>query len=151
MYQYKPAKVGIGALGVLLTFLTTALLVLIPQELMTPAASSAYIEEWSQPIMTIGTVLITYGIPFTGAVFAYYLTTKNYSVRSFITGFVIGGLVLGIGDALLGVTVTHLFVEDPALGQSLVSHILDTITLGGRLVGGALIGTLGAFFRERRI
>lgn len=152
MYKYKPAKVGIGigALGVLLAFLTTALLVLIPQELMTPAASSAYTEAWSRPVMTVGNVSITYGIPLAGVVSAYCLTTKNYSRRSVMTGFVIGGLVLGIGDALLGVTVTHLFVENPAIGQSLVSHVFDTVTLGGRLVGGALIGTFSASFIGKR-
>lgn len=146
MYQHKPAKVGIsiGAFGVLFTLLTTALLVLIPQELMTPAASSAYIEAWSRPIMTIGDGVMVYGIPLASAAFAYYLTTKNHSTKSVVVGFSIGGLVLVLGDALLAVTVTHFFAEGSAIDRSLVSHIYRNVTLGGRLVGGALIGTLGA-------
>lgn len=152
MYQHKPAKVGagIGAVGVAFTFLTTALLILIPQELMTPATSSAYIETWSRPIMTIGHGVMVYGLPLVSAAFAYYLMTKSHSAKSVVTGFIIGGLVLGLGDALLGVTMTHFFVEDPAIGQSMVSHVYDIVTLGGRLVGGALIGALGATVIKER-
>ena len=152
MYQQKPAKVGvgIGAFGVAFTFLTTALLILVPQELMTPATSSAYIETWFHPLNTIGQGVLVYGLPLLSAAFAYHLTTKNHSPKSVVTGFIIGGLVLGLGDALLGETVLYFFAEDPALGQSLVSHVYDLIELGGRLVGGALIGTLCAtVFAER--
>ena len=152
MYQQKPSKVGIsiGAFGVAFTLLTTTLLVLVPQELMTPATSNAYIETWSRPIMTLGKGVMVYGLPLLSAAFAYYLTTENYSPKSVVTGFIIGGLVLGLGDALLGETVLYFFVEDPALGQSLVSHVYDLFKLGGRLVGGAVIGTLGATIIEER-
>lgn len=146
MYYNKPAKVGIGIgiFGVAFTFLTTALLILIPQELMSPATSSAYIETWSRPIMTIGQGVMVYGIPLLSAAIAYYLMTENYPAKHVVTGFIIGGLVFGLGDALLGVTVTHVFAEDPAIGQSMVGHVYDIVTLGGRLVGGALVGVLGA-------
>ena len=146
MYQQRPATVGvsIGAFGVAFTFLTTALLILIPQELMSPATSSTFIETWSRPIMTIGQGMVLYGIPLLSAVFAYYLTTKSYATKSVVTGFIIGGLVFGFGDALLGETVLYFFAEDPAFGQSLTSHVYDLVELGGRLVGGALIGILGA-------
>ena len=153
MYQQRPAQVGvgIGAFGVAFTFLTTALLVLIPQELMTPAASSAYIEAWSRPIMAIGQGVLVYGIPLLSAVFAYYLTTKSHSTKSIVAGFIIGGLVFVLGDAVLAVTVTHFFVEGSAIDRSLVSHIYRNVPLGGRLVGGALIGTLGATVIEERL
>ena len=152
MYQQKPVRVGvgIGAVGVAFTFLTTALLVLVPQELMTPATSSAYVETWSRPIMAIGRGVAVYGIPLLSAAFAYHLTTPNRSAKSVVTGFVIGGLVLGFGDALLGVTVTHFFVEDPAVGRSMVSHVSRIVTLGGRLVGGAVVGTICATVVKER-
>lgn len=146
MYQHKPAKVGIstGVFGVLFTFLTTALLILVPQELMTPAASSAYIEAWSRPITTIGQGVLVYGIPLVSAAFAYHLTTKNYSTKSVVGGFIIGGLVFVLGDSLLAVTVTHFFAEGSTIDKSLIGHVYRNLTLGGRLVGGALIGTLCA-------
>lgn len=45
MYHHTPAKVGvgIGLFGVVFVSLTTALLILVPQELMAPATSRAYI------------------------------------------------------------------------------------------------------------
>ena len=152
MYQHKPAKVGvsIGVFGIALTFLTTALLLLIPQELMTPATSQAYIETWSRPIMAIGQGVLVYGVPLLSAICAYYLTTKNYSIKSVVTGFIIGGLVLLLGDAVLSVTVAHFFTENPGVDRSLISHVSRNIPLGGRLVVGALIGILGATVFEER-
>lgn len=152
MYQHKSSKVGvgIGAFGVAFTFLTTALLILIPQELMTPTTSSAYIETWSRPIIVIGQGVMVYGLPLLSATFAYRLTTKNHSSKDVVTGFVIGGLVLGFGDALLGETVLYFFADDPTLGQSLIGHVSDLLKLGGRLVGGAVIGVLCATVIEER-
>lgn len=135
--------VGIGAFGVVFTFLTTALLILIPQHFMAPAARAAYIETWSAPIMTVGQAVMVYGLPLLSIAVAYYLTTKNYSPRNVLTGFLIGGLVLVFGEALLAVSVTHLFAG-PDLNQSLVSHLFRNVSLGIRVVGGALIGTLCA-------
>lgn len=146
MYQHRPSTVGagIGAFGVAFTFLTTALLVLVPQELLTPAASAAYIDAWSRPIMTVGQGVLVYGLPLLSAVAAYSLIAREHSIRGVVAGFVVGGLVFGLGDALLGVTVAHFFADDPAVGQSLVGHVSDTLELGGRLVGGALVGVLCA-------
>ena len=153
MYHREPSRVavGIGAFGVAFTVLTTGLLVLVPQELMTPAASSAYIETWSGPVMAVGRGVLVYGLPLLSAAFAYVLTGRNHSATSVVTGFVVGGLVLGLGDALLGATVTHFFAEDPAIGQSLVGHLSDVVELGGRLVGGALLGTLSATVVRERV
>ena len=146
MYRHEPAKVGvgIGAFGVAFTVLTTALLVLVPQELTSPAAGSAYVETWSRPIMAVGQGTLVYGLPLLSAAFAYRLTTKNHSAKSVAMGFVVGGLVLGLGDALLGVTVANFFAEDPAIGRSLVDHVSRIVALGGRLVGGALVGAICA-------
>ena len=145
MYQHKPTKVGIGigAFGVAFTFLTTALLVLVPQEVMAPAASSAYIDTWSRPIMAIGNGVLSYGIPLLSAAFAYYLMVKSHPAKSVVKGFIIGGFVFVLGDALLAVTVTHFFAEG-TVDSLLFSHVYRNLTLGGRLIGGALIGTLGA-------
>lgn len=118
---------------------------------MTPAASSAYIETWSRPIMIVGQGVLVYGAPLLSAAFAYHLTTENHSTKSVVGGFVLGGLVLVLGDALLAVTVTHFFADDPAIDRSLVGHVSRNVTLGGRLVGGALIGALCATVIEERL
>lgn len=152
MYQQEPARVGvgIGAFGVAFTFLTTALLVLVPQELLGPAARATYVETWSRPIMAIGEGVMVYGLLVVSAGFAYYLTTKNHAPESVLTGFVLGGLVLVLGVALLAVTVTHLFAADPAIDRSFVSHVSRNLVLGARLVGGALLGVLSATVVEER-
>lgn len=152
MYQHKPAKagVGIGVFGVAFTFLTTALLVLIPQYLMDPATSNAYMGTWSRPIMTIGVGVMNYGIPLLSAAVAYSLTRRNHSPKSIVTGFIIGGLVFGLGDAFFTELVISFIEQDPELGQSLLGHISDTIKFGGRLIGGALVGTFFATVIQKR-
>lgn len=92
---------------------------------------------------------MTYGIPLSSATLAYYLTTKNHSVKDVVTGFVVGGFVLVVGDALLGVTVTHFFADDSAIDRSMLGHLLRNITLGGGLVVGAGIGTFSAALKDR--
>lgn len=138
------AGVGIGVFGVVFTFLTTALLILIPQYFMAPAARAAYIGTWSTPIMTIGEAVMVYGLLLLSVAVAYYLTTKNHSPKSVLIGFIVGGLVLGLGETFLGVILTSFLAENPAVGQSLVSQVSDSIGLGSRLIGGALIGILCA-------
>lgn len=151
MVQYKPETVGMGTgvFGIVFIFLTTTLLVLVPQELMSPATSSAYIETWARPIMVIGEAVLVYGIPLASTALAYYLTTKHYSPKRVVTGFALGGLVFVVGDALLGVTVTHFLVDDPGIDRSLVGHLLRNAARGGQLVSGALLGALGATVCER--
>lgn len=146
MYQHKPTSVGvgIGAVGVAVTFLTTVLLILVPQELLTPDTSSAYIDTWARPIMTIGHGVLVYGLPLASAACAYYLSTQNHPPKSVLTGFIIGGLVLVLGDTLLGVAMTHLFADDPAIDRSLLGHVSRNLALGGRLLAGTLIGIAGA-------
>jgi hypothetical protein len=138
------AGVGIGAFGVVFTFLTTAFLILIPQHFMAPAARAAYIGTWSSPIMALGEAVMVYGLPLLSIAVAYYLTTRNHSPKSVLAGFFVGGLVLGLGETFLGVTLIYFFVENPAVGQSLISHVSDILGLGSRLVGGAVIGILCA-------
>lgn len=84
------------------------------------------------------------GLTLLSVAVAYSLTTKNHSPKSVLRGFVVGGLVLGLGETLLGVILTYFLVENPAVGQSLVGHLSDSIGLGSRLIGGALVGILCA-------
>lgn len=144
------AGVGVGVFGVSVTALTTALLFLVPQSFTTTAARDAYIDAWSVPIMTVGESVLIVGIPLLSAVLAYVLTNDGHSLQRALTGFVVGGVVFGLGVALLGETVMLFFADDPALGRSLVSHLFDVVERGGRVVAGAFAGVLCAHVAERR-
>lgn len=109
---------------------------------MTPAVSSTYIETWSELIMTVGQGMLAYRITLLNA--SIYYLTKNYSVKSVVIGFIIGGFVLLVDDALFSVTVIHLFANNPTIDQSIANHLYRNITLGRGLVVGVCIGTLGA-------
>ncbi|MGQ3330441.1 hypothetical protein [Halorubrum sp. FL23] len=150
MYQQKPAKIGagIGVFGALFLLLTTILLFVIPQELMTPAASTTYVETWSQPIMTAGGFVFSVGIPLACAVSAYYLTTREHAPGSVIMGFFIGGIVFIIGNAILGVAVTNLFVSGSGVERSLLGHMQNSLPHGMRLFVGGLFGVAAAVVVE---
>lgn len=149
-YQHTPAKVGagIGLFGAMFLLLTTALLFIVPQELMTSAQSAAYIETWSQPIMTVGGFVFSVGIPLACAACAYYLTTNDFAPGSVVLGFLVGGLVFIIGNAILGVAVTNLFVTGAGIERSLLGHMGNSASDGMRLFIGGLIGVAGALVVE---
>lgn len=148
----QPTKVGIGigVVGVAFVLLTTTLLIIVPQELLTPASSNEYIETWSRPIMAVGQAGLLYVIPIVGGVTAYYLARKGTSPKSVIGGFVLGGLVFIVGNALVGVAVTHVFAEGGGIDRSLLGHFTRSIAPGGRLIGGALLGVVSAIIVRNR-
>lgn len=145
-YKHTPAKIraGIGIFGALFLLLTTVLLFILPQELMTPAQSTAYIETWSQPIMTVGGFVLSVGIPLACAASACYLTTTDQAPGRVVIGFLVGGVVFIIGNGILGVAVTHLFVSGTGIEQSLLGHMQNGLSNGVRLFFGGLIGVGGA-------
>jgi hypothetical protein len=150
MYHQRPVRIGagIGVFGALFLLLTTTLLFVVPQELMSSAASNAYIDTWSQPIMTVGGFVFSVGIPLACAVIAYYLTTREHTPGSVIMGFFIGGIVFITGNAILGVAVTNLFVSGSGIEQSLLGHMQNSLPHGMRLFVGGLLGVAGALVIE---
>lgn len=146
MYHHKPAKIGagIGVLGAVLILLTTALLVIVPQELLSSSASNAYVKSWSQPIMLVGGFVYTVGIPLLSAVAAYSLTKADETPGSVILGFLVGGFVFVAGNAMLGVAVTQFFAYGSGLEQSLLGHMQNSLPHGMRLFLGGLLGVAGA-------
>lgn len=150
MAEYTPAKVGagIGVFGALFILLTTTLLFIVPQELLSPAASATYIETWSGPIMTIGGYFFTLGLPLACVVSAYYLTTTNHSSKSVAIGFLIGGIAFVIANAVFGVIVTNFYVTGPDIERSLTGHMQNRALDGARLFGAGLIGIAGAVIKQ---
>ncbi|MBX0296804.1 hypothetical protein [Haloarcula nitratireducens] len=150
MYLQKPAKIGagIGVFGALFLLLTTTLLIIVPQELLSPTASTTYIDTWSQPIMTVGGAIFTVGIPLACAGIAYHLTTTAHTPGSVVMGFLVGGIVFAIGNGILGVTVTHLFVHGTGIERSLLGHLQNSLPHGLRLFVGGLLGVAGALIAE---
>lgn len=150
MYRQKPVKigVGIGAFGALYPLLMTILLFGVPRELMSSSARTAYVETWSQPIMTVGGFVFTVGIPLSCAAIAYYLTTREHTPGRVIMGFLIGGIVLIIGDAVLGVAVTNRFVSGTGVERSLLGQMQNNLPQGRRLFVGGLLGVAAALVVE---
>ncbi|PCR90503.1 hypothetical protein [Natrinema ejinorense] len=146
MYQHQPAKIGagIGVFSALFLLLTTTLLFIVPQELLSSAASTTYIETWSQPITTVGGFVFSVGIPLACAIIACHLTRTEHTPGSVGTGFLVAGVVFLIGNAILGVTVTHFFVSGSGVEQSLLGHMRNSLPRGMRLFVGGLLGIAGA-------
>lgn len=145
-YQHTPARIGagVGIFGALFILLTTTLLFIVPQELMTSAQSAAYIETWSQPIIMVGGFVSSVGLPLACAGCAYYLTTNDYAPGGVVLGFLVGGLVFIIGNGVLGMAVTNHFVSGSGIEQSLLGHMQNSVSDGMRLLVGGLIGIGGA-------
>lgn len=70
--------------------------------------------------MLVGNFVYTVGIPVVSAVAAYALTRGDETPGSVILGFLIGGFVYIVGNAILGVGVTHFFAYGSGLEQSLL-------------------------------
>ena len=117
MIYRNATTAGVGVFGVSVTALTTVLLFLVPQSFPTTAARNAYIDAWSVPIMTVGESVLIVGIPLLSAVLAYVLTNDGHSLQRVLTGCVVGGVVFGLGVAVLGETVMFFFADDPAVGH----------------------------------
>lgn len=145
-YQHTPAKIGagIGVVGALFLLLTTTLLLIVPQELLSSATRPAYMATWSPAIMTVGGVVFSAGLPLACAAIAYYLTTRAHTPGSVVIGFLVGGPVFVIGNAILGVAVTTFFVSGGGVERSLFGHIQYSIPHGLRLFFGGLLGIAGA-------
>lgn len=146
MYRQTPMKVGagIGLFGAVFLLVTTTLLFIVPQELLSPAASSTYIETWSGPIMTVGGVIFSVVIPLACIGSGYYLMRHDYSPQSAVSGFLIGGLVFILVNAIFGVFVSNIFVYGSGVEQSLLGHIQNSIPHGLRIAGSGLLGVGGA-------
>lgn len=149
-YRYTPTKVGagIGLFGALFILLTTALLFIVPQELMTAAESNVYIDTWSRQIMSVGGFVFSVVIPLACAAAAYHLTTNEHPPGRVVVGFLVGGLVFIIANAILGVAVTNLFAAGNGIEQSLLGHMRNNVSDGMRLFVGGLIGVAGALAVE---
>jgi hypothetical protein len=140
--QTSKAGVGVGTAGLVLSLLVTLLLFTVPDSL-SPADSAAYIETWSRPVIVVADVVFQVGLPSACAVFAYRFTSRGHPAGDVVVGFVVGGLVLGVGSVLLGV-VQPTLVGGPAFSPSFVSAVFDVVGAGGRLVAGAFVGIVGA-------
>ena len=140
VYTSKPQQVGIGigGIGVGFSFLVTALVFLIPHYLLPTATAQHYLETWMTPILSVATPIEQYGIPLLAALAAFYLvSSREYSARDVMVGFLVGGLVLGVGVALLNWGVTH-----PSARVTVVTYGLGALQRAGFFAGAALLGVV---------
>lgn len=105
---------------------------------MSTPSRQDYLDTWMDPILTISMPLERYGIPLLAAVLAFYLiTNRSSSVKEVMTGFVLGGLVLGFGIALINWGVTN-----PRYRATMLEYTYYSLQRGGYFAGAGLVGTL---------
>lgn len=146
-YIARPHRVGIGigGIGVVFSLFVTALVFLIPHHLLSTATAQAYLETWMDPILGVAMPVEQFGIPLLAAIVACYLVWKpDYPTREVVVGFVLGGLVLGIGIALLNWAVTH-----PSARATTLTYSVDALRRAGYFAGAALFGALCGTVTER--
>lgn len=145
-YSSRPhhVGVGIGGIGVAFSLLVTALVFLIPRYLLPTATAQAYLETWMVPILSVAVPVERFGIPLLAALVAFSLVrARDHPARDVVAGFVLGGVVLGLGVALLDWGVTH-----PSFRATALTYAFDALRRAGLFAGAALLGALGGTLAE---
>lgn len=138
--------IGIGGIGVAFSLIVTALVFVIPHHLLSTATAQEYLDTWMNPILSVAMPVEQFGVPLLAAIVAFYLVWKrDHSTRDVVVGFVLGGLVLGIGVAFLNWGVTH-----PSYRATAVTYSVDAVRRAGYFAGAALLGALSGRVFERR-
>jgi hypothetical protein len=139
--------VGVGGFGVLAHLTTVFLVFTIPHHLLGEETRSTYLQNWFDPITTVGGGLAFYVTPVLAALVAAYLVwNAGLAVENVLVGFVVGSLAFG-----LAVTLTNWVVTAPALRQSVGGYAIQAGRHTVRVFGPALVGVLvGQFLGEGR-
>ena len=134
--------VGIGGFGALAHAVTVFLLFTLPLHVLGDEAGDAFIQNWFDPISTVGGWVAFYLTPVLALAVAFYLVTKtDVTVEDALVGFAVGGLVFGLGVTLISWGVNH-----PRHYLTTVDYSIQAARHTLRLFVPALVGVLGARF-----
>jgi hypothetical protein len=137
---------GIGGLGVLAHLVTVFLVFTLPHHFLGDETGRTSVQNWFDPITTVGGGLAFYVTPvLAGFVAAYLVWTAELSVESVLVGFAVGSLGFG-----LAVTLTNWAVTGPGLRQSVLEYANQTGRHAVHVFGPAVVGALAGRFLDRR-
>lgn len=141
-FQRTPIRfgVGIGGFGALAHAVTVFLLFTLPLHLLGDEAGDAFIENWFDPISTVGGWLAFYVPPVLALAVAFYLVMEtNVTVEDVLVGFAVGALAFGLAVTLINWSVNH-----PRHPISTVDYSIQAVQHTVRLFGPALVGALAS-------
>ena len=138
MGSLKPTKVavGIGLLGTFGSFLFSSLLVLLPRY------------GWFDPdivrlVVFADWALIAIVIPVISSMTSYILVLKGYDKLNILVGFIFGGIVLLIGNFLVGSMIRYI-TSSTVIPENYNLYVI--ITVGLVVVCGSALGILLGMF-----
>lgn len=136
--------VGIGTFGVLVYILTTFLLFVFPQHVLSGDAGNVFVAAWFDPISMVGRAIVFSATPLFAGICSLYLVRSGISVRRVLTGLAVGAIAFGVGIALVSLAVTGSAHRGPPL-----EYVGQTTRQTARMVGLAIVGALvGKFSGE---
>jgi hypothetical protein len=138
MGSLKPTKVavGIGLLGTFGSFLFSSLLVLLPNY-------GWYNHDIVLLVVFADWALIAIVIPVISSMISYILVLKEYDKINIMIGFIFGGIVLLIGNFLVGSMIRYI-TSSTVIPEHYNLYLI--ITVGLVVVCGSALGILLGMF-----
>ena len=143
MDKSKPIKVAVGVslLGIFGSLVFSSLLVLLPR-FMNLISSYMYIDVIGRLIVYADGTWIAIIIPSISSVLSYIYILKGFNKLSVITGFTLCGIILSIGNFLVGISIRYITLSTTSKNYNLYSIIFVGIIV---VCGGAAGVLLGIF------
>ena len=146
MNSLKPTNmaVGVGLLGIFGSLVFSSLLALLPRFYeITPLYM--YAPVLGRLVMFDDWALIAIAIPVMSSMVSFIFILKEYETLNIIVGFIFGGIVLSIGNFLVGIVIRY--VTSPHLPENY--NLYAMIVVGLVVVCGSALGILlGTFSGE---
>jgi hypothetical protein len=146
MNSLKPTKmaVGVGLLGIFGSLVFSSVLALLPR-FYEITSMYMYAPELGRLVMFADWALIAIAIPVISSILSFIFVLKGYDKLNIIVGFIFGGIVLSMGNFLVGIIVRY--VTSPHLPENY--NLVAIIVVGLVVVCGSALGILlGMFTNE---
>ena len=146
MDNFKPIKVAVGVslLGIFGSLVFSSLLVLLPR-FMNLISSYMYTDVIGRLIVYVDGTWITIVVPAISSVLSYIYILKGFGKLSVITGFTLCGIILSIGNFLVGISIRYITLSTTPKNYNLYS----TIFVGIIVVCGGAAGVLLGIFTDK--
>lgn len=139
----KPVKVAVGVslLGVFGSLVFSSLLVLLPR-FMNLTSSYMYADMIGRLVVFADGAWIVIVIPSVSSVLSYIYILKGFNKLSVVTGFTLCGLILSIGNFLVGISIRYITSPTMPENYNLYSMIFIGIIVVCGSIAGILLGML---------
>lgn len=139
----KPVKVAVGVslLGVFGSLVFSSLLVLLPR-FMNLTSSYMYADVIGRLVVFADGAWIVIVIPSVSSVLSYIYILKGFNKLSVVTGFTLCGLILSIGNFLVGISIRYITSPTMPENYNLYSMIFIGIIVVCGSIAGILLGML---------